>query len=230
LVDKSKKPIFVVSLFLCVAMFAFYYFYPVLEFIFLSKYIYFILLFLAAMQIILSNGKITFIDTVYQIFALTFIATFMLSFVEIIFNSELGRYIICFVLSAAWGADCFGLIVGKTIGKHKFTKISPNKTIEGCIGGIFGALIFSALCVVVFSVAFGISFSLKYVLIFTLILSVFGEIGDLFLSAIKRQAGVKDFSNLIPGHGGILDRIDSVLFILPAAYILLTYFEYMRFF
>ena len=112
--------------------------------------------------------------------------------------------------------DTFAYLTGISIGKHKFSKISPKKSIEGCIGGIvLGSIITS-----IYYMTFIGTAPIYKVLAVTLILSVICEIGDLFYSAIKRENDIKDFSNLIPGHGGVLDRIDSLTFVI-ATYILL---------
>ena len=106
--------------------------------------------------------------------------------------------------------DTFALFGGKLFGKHHFSKISPNKTIEGCISGSLMSMIFSCLYYY-FVLNKNITF---IVILLLLLLSIIGQIGDLFFSKIKRDNNIKDFSNLIPGHGGILDRLDSLIFIL----------------
>ena len=111
----------------------------------------------------------------------------------------------------------------KTIGKHHFTQISPNKTIEGCIGGLVGSILGCVLYTIALNKFSGvITINYAYAIMMGLILCVIGQFGDLAASSIKRYADVKDFSNLIPGHGGMLDRIDSIIFIAPFAYILLN--------
>lgn len=107
-------------------------------------------------------------------------------------------------------------------GKHKFTKISPNKSIEGCIGGTVGAVILMILYTYICNTFFGMSIHYIYIGIISIILSIIAQIGDLTASSIKRYIGIKDFGDLIPGHGGMLDRIDSVIFVAPFAYFLLT--------
>ena len=115
-----------------------------------------------------------------------------------------------YLLLIAVGTDTFAYFIGKSIGKHKLApKISPNKTIEGSIGGaLMGTIIGTTY--------YGLTISNQNVIIIiivTLLLSIVGQIGDLVKSSIKRSIGIKDFSNLIPGHGGIMDRLDSILFI-----------------
>lgn len=112
--------------------------------------------------------------------------------------------------------DTFAFFVGKNLGKRKFTRISPNKTIEGCIGGI----VMGSLIATIYYVTFIGASPFYKVLFLNILLSLACEIGDLFFSTIKREREIKDFSNLIPGHGGVLDRIDSLTFV-TLAFILL---------
>lgn len=112
--------------------------------------------------------------------------------------------------------DTFAYFTGMAIGKHKVTKISPKKSLEGYIGGIVMGTIISAIYYMTFIGAAPLSRVISVILF----LSVMCELGDLFYSAIKRERNIKDFSSLIPGHGGILDRIDSLTFVVMA-YVLL---------
>ena len=113
--------------------------------------------------------------------------------------------------------DTFALFSGKLFGKHKLTKISPNKTIEGSIGGsILGTII-----PIVFLIIIGKEITMTIV-VETFLLTIIGQIGDLYFSSIKRHYDIKDFSNLIPGHGGILDRLDSILFIMSAYIVMIN--------
>ncbi len=113
--------------------------------------------------------------------------------------------------------DSFAMAFGILIGKHKcIPDISPGKTWEGCIGGTFLGTILSVF-VYMYLIR---ELPLLKVVLFTLILSIVGQLGDLFFSKIKRENKIKDFSSLIPGHGGILDRLDSLLFVVLAYMIL----------
>lgn len=107
--------------------------------------------------------------------------------------------------------DTFALITGRFIGKHKFApKISPKKTWEGFFGGALWGTVFGTIF---FNTVIDPGVSIIVVILVTLCLSIIGQLGDLVFSAIKRHYGEKDFSNLIPGHGGILDRLDSTIFV-----------------
>ena len=104
----------------------------------------------------------------------------------------------------------------------KFSKVSPKKSIEGCIAGTIGAVLIMVLYAVILNRYFQFNYSYMYVIIVGIVLSLIGQIGDFSASCIKRYVDIKDYSNLLPGHGGMLDRIDSVLFLAPFAYLLFT--------
>ena len=104
------------------------------------------------------------------------------------------------------------------VGKHKFTSISPKKTIEGLIGGTFMG---TFVGVAFYHTVINPSMSLLFIIFITMFLSLIGQLGDLVFSAIKRYYDKKDFSDLIPGHGGILDRFDSIIFVVLAFIIVL---------
>ena len=122
-----------------------------------------------------------------------------------------------FTLIIIWSTDIFAYLIGKTFGKHKLMpKVSPNKTWEGSIGGT----VVAAIAAGIFVYATGFSpngWSSIMMLIFAIMLSIAGQIGDLVESAFKRHYHVKDSGNILPGHGGILDRFDSLLFVMPLA-------------
>jgi phosphatidate cytidylyltransferase len=111
-----------------------------------------------------------------------------------------------------WATDSGAYFIGKATGKRKlWPEISPNKTVEGSIGGVASALIIAVLFVLLTD----INASVISLMAITVVLSIFGQIGDLVQSAFKRHFNVKDSGNILPGHGGILDRFDSLLFVLP---------------
>jgi len=120
----------------------------------------------------------------------------------------------------AFGSDTFAYFTGKMLGRHKlYPEVSPNKTIEGAIGGIIGCTILSLIYFDYLRINKYI-----YIIIFSVSASVFSMVGDLAASKIKREYGTKDFGNMLPGHGGILDRFDSVLFVAPTVYYFIQHF------
>jgi len=142
----------------------------------------------------------------------------------LIFNAyilirALSIYRLLYLILICTLTDAFAMFTGMLIGKHKLCpKISPKKTIEGSLGG---TLIGTTVGVIFYINLVG-SFSYKLILV-TLILSIIGQLGDLFFSKIKRENNIKDFSNIMPGHGGILDRLDSLCFV-GLAYIIFISF------
>ena len=151
---------------------------------------------------------------------------------EIRNNYTHGLYYLCLTLAACWLSDAGAYFVGVTLGKHKLCpKISPKKTVEGAVGGVvITAVIFSFACFVYKLVLAGngteIQVNYIVVVLFSLIASCLSIIGDLVASSLKRQVGIKDFGNLMPGHGGLMDRFDSVLLVVPVATLILRYAEF----
>ena len=170
---------------------------------------------------IIGNLKYSIKDIAITFFGICYIVIFLMFLSIIRENLKNGNLLIWIAFFSAWWTDIFAYLVGKRFGKHHFTKISPNKTIEGCIGGTVGAVIMIMIYSVVCNNIWNIGINYVYIFVIGILLSIIGQIGDLAASSIKRYTGVKDFSNLIPGHGGMLDRIDSVIFIAPFAYFLL---------
>ena len=121
-----------------------------------------------------------------------------------------------------WPKYIFAYFIGKKFGKHKFSKVSPKKSIEGCIAGTIGAILIILIYTYFVNTYFNLNYSYIYIGIMAIILSLIGQIGDFVASSIKRYVDIKDYSNLIPGHGGMLDRIDSLIFLAPFAYVFFT--------
>lgn len=172
-------------------------------------------------QVVLTEMKTTPKDIMITFLGIFYVVGFLL-FIPLLHGSENGKFLVWYILLAAWGTDTFAYFVGIAIGKHKFSKISPKKSIEGCIGGTLGAILVTLTYTWIINTHAGMEFEYWYIAVITLIFSVLGQIGDLSASSIKRHLEIKDFGNLLPGHGGILDRIDSIIFIAPFAYVLLT--------
>ena len=123
-----------------------------------------------------------------------------------------------YVISICFFTDIGGYVFGKTIGGKKLSKISPNKTISGTIGSFILSIV--PLILVSNFNYLELEFNLKNVL-FCLVISLISQLGDLFISLLKRKAKIKDTGNLLPGHGGILDRVDGIIFAVPFSYFLL---------
>ncbi|HIV97568.1 MAG TPA: phosphatidate cytidylyltransferase [Candidatus Agathobaculum stercoravium] len=134
---------------------------------------------------------------------------------------QVGQFIVLLPLLAAWGADTCALFAGMLFGKHKLAPVvSPKKTVEGAVGGVVGGAVLVLLAVLVMNALMGLDMPVWAALVLGGAGAVLGEIGDLSFSIIKRQTGIKDYGHIFPGHGGVLDRFDSVLFVAPFAEIL----------
>ena len=173
-------------------------------------------------NIILSNMKFNIVDIAITFFGICYIVLFLMFASIIRKNIPNGKILIWFVFLSSWGTDTFAWLIGRKFGKHKFTDVSPKKSIEGCIGGVIGAVVLMLAYTAICNYSFSMDISYAYVTFIAILLSVVSQIGDLAASSIKRYCEIKDYSNLIPGHGGMLDRIDSVIFTLPFAYFLLV--------
>lgn len=157
------------------------------------------------------NNIFSINDAFYLIGGIFFLGT-SFSLLILIRNISLNLLIYLFLITVI--TDTYAYITGYLIGKHKLLKeVSPNKTWEGMIGGtVFGVLVAS----VFYYNLIDANISIDVLVLMTLFLSIIGQFGDLAFSAIKRYFGVKDFSNIMPGHGGILDRFDSIIFVVLA--------------
>ena len=170
-------------------------------------------------QVIITNMKYTLKDIAITAFGICYIVIFFM-YIPVIRQMDHGMLKIWYLVIAAWGTDTFAYLIGKRFGKHHFTKVSPNKSIEGCIAGIAGSVVLMSIYTFVCNVFLGMNFNYLYIILIAIVLSIAGQLGDLAASSVKRYSGIKDFSNILPGHGGILDRMDSILFIAPFAYFL----------
>ncbi len=158
------------------------------------------------------------------LFGAVYIAVFF-SFLYFIRASEMGKITIWLLFVAAWSTDTFAYFTGMAIGRHRLCPdISPKKTSEGAAGGFVGCIICVFIYVKIISGINGYGIEPTNVFFFAAIASVFSQLGDLAASCIKREVGVKDYGNLIPGHGGVLDRFDSSLLIAPLVYYFIQFF------
>lgn len=177
---------------------------------------------LAYLDMAISRGKKNFMDILVTVGGVLYIPFMMFFISELRAYENNGRVLIWYVIAASWASDICAYTVGSSkFGKHKFSKISPNKTIEGTIAGLIGAICSALLFTFFINQYMGLKISYMSASFAVAILCGIGQIGDFFASSIKRYCGVKDFSELIPGHGGMLDRIDSIVFMLPYAFAIL---------
>ncbi len=166
--------------------------------------------------------KYTFVDVSVTILGFIYIAMFF-SFIVLVNSKPNGNYLVWLIFLSSWLCDTTAYYVGRHMGKKKLCpKVSPNKTVEGSLGGLIG----SATACTIFGFvlnSLGVNISIYHFAIIGLLCGVFCQFGDLIASSIKRYVNAKDYSNLIPGHGGILDRFDSILFASVVVYYYLTF-------
>ena len=174
------------------------------------------------------------IEQVTKAFFAFLYVSVLLSFVYQIRCLPDGEWLVWLILIGSWGSDTCAYCVGKLIGTHHFSELSPKKTIEGCIGGVLGAGLIALIYAFYYShshlqyattiVMYNIRQN-SYILfpVIAIICAVVSQIGDLAASAIKRNRDVKDYGTIIPGHGGVLDRFDSVIFVAPFVYYLIIF-------
>ena len=164
--------------------------------------------------LVISRGKISLSQVCIPFFACLYVIAAFSSIVLLRYSSEDGAYVylICFI--GAWVTDTFAYFMGKLFGKHKLIpEISPKKTVEGSIGGIVFCVISMLIYGYIIHMATKGTVHANYLLLAVggVFVSFVSQIGDLCMSAIKRTYGIKDYGKLFPGHGGVLDRFDSVL-------------------
>ena len=174
--------------------------------------------FLFAVIIILKNHKDFDLGKIVSLFALPLPYAYAFSCLSSVIKHPDGIYYLLLLLNFSSVCDMGAYFVGVTMGKHKLCpNLSPKKTVEGAVGGIVSSVIVTLIISLCFVK------SLVIPMLLTIPFCVLGMLGDLFASAIKRSVGLKDYSNLIPGHGGILDRVDSIIMIAPFLYFAIYY-------
>lgn len=152
-----------------------------------------------------------------------------------VFHSD-AIFFIALILCFAWGGDSAAYFAGRAFGRHKLAPVvSPKKTVEGAVGGVLGSMLLGVAATAIYGALSGrmaaltVEVTLRHYMAIALMgaaASVLGILGDLFASVVKRQVGIKDYGTIFPGHGGILDRFDSVMFIAPFVAIVVRYFFY----
>ncbi len=185
------------------------------------------LIILLFMYIILKKLKITVVDVALTVFSLLYIP-FLFSFIKLILSMPNGRILIWFVLLGAFASDMMAYFIGCKFGKKKICpEISPKKTVEGSIAGIIGVIVSYIVLALIMNNFYDYSINIFLVAFMGLVTSIAGQFGDLSASSIKRYCGIKDFGTIMPGHGGILDRCDSILFVAPIVYMFLKLYLFM---
>lgn len=188
-----------------------------MELLFAVCMVYMIIVFAAT---VFSRGKLDFSIAVSAFTCVFYVSS---SFTSIVFLRDIGKYFYLLVFIGAWSSDTFAYITGRLFGKHKLIpEVSPKKTVEGSIGGILFAGIAYMIFALVIQKFFDSSVVPNYpvMMLAGAVAAVISQIGDLIASVIKRRFGIKDYGWIFPGHGGIMDRFDSVLLTAPVLYIL----------
>ena len=180
-----------------------------------------IIMLILFLNVIFTDMKITFKDVAYTLVGIMYVPFFFM-FLELVRKLEFGKILFAYTFVVSWSTDIFAYLIGKHFGKHKFSKISPKKSIEGCVAGAIGAVIISVIYMVISNKFWGTEFSYGMIALISLGLSLLSQVGDFVASSVKRFVDVKDYGNLLPGHGGMLDRLDSLIFIAPFLYMIFT--------
>ncbi|OFI07721.1 phosphatidate cytidylyltransferase [Clostridium acetireducens DSM 10703] len=181
-----------------------------------------VFLIIIMLSIPIINLKYNFIDASITIIGFLYIPI-CFSFIVLTNFKDYGNYLIWLIFISSWLCDTAAYYTGKFFGKNKLCpKVSPKKTIEGSIGGFIGSIIGCGLFGV-FCIHNGVNIPIYNYYIIGAICGIVCQFGDLVASSIKRYVGIKDYSNLIPGHGGILDRFDSILFSAVAVYYYISF-------
>ncbi|MBQ7718222.1 MAG: phosphatidate cytidylyltransferase [Clostridia bacterium] len=178
-------------------------------------YVYMFILFAA---LVVFHDEVAFRDIASVFLVSIFVTTFLWHIVSVR-KLENGEYLIWAVFLGACMTDTFAYITGSLIGTHKLIpKVSPKKTVEGAIGGILGCVISFLIYGLIMNKAFGFYININALWILGALCAVAAQIGDLTASVIKRECGIKDYGTLFPGHGGMMDRFDSIMFVAPLVY------------
>lgn len=158
---------------------------------------------------VITKNRFTFDDVSFSIMSTLYIGMGFYFFME---TRAAGLVFIFYALFVIWTTDSGAYLIGRKLGKRKlWPDISPNKTIEGALGGMISSIVIS----IIYVLLTGMDVAIPMIVVATIFLSIFGQIGDLVESALKRHYNVKDSGNILPGHGGVLDRFDSLIFVCP---------------
>lgn len=207
-IEKKIQPVSIIGYLLCIVYYIF-----ILNteingqlFFYISILSVFIL-----MLVPIFNEKYNFISGAVTLLGFIYVTVFF-GFIILVNNKMYGNYLVWLIFLSSWLCDTSAYYAGKYFGKNKLCpRISPKKTLEGSIGGFLGSTLGCTLFGL-FAVNRGVNISLIHFILIGAISGIISQLGDLVASSIKRYVDVKDYSQLIPGHGGILDRFDSILF------------------
>ncbi len=204
-----------------------------LFFVFLNFWTEYYLVYVALVILVTLVGMVLFYpkydltDVALTLFSVFYVAL-LFSFIVLIADLKYGFFWIWLIVLSSWGSDTFAYFTGMLCGKHKLApQLSPKKTIEGSIGGVIGAGVLGYIYTIVYT-QYAMGQLRAYTLIsvgMVIVGAVLSQFGDLAASAIKRFFEQKDYGYILPGHGGILDRFDSFLFVSPLIYIVAAYVE-----
>ena len=216
LVTKPKLVIYCALMAFAIAVWSFYE--AVHAYFVLMMLVFFLLMFSEMMR---DHIKMRF-ETLSMCFVGGLVVPYLMSSVVRILSSNTGRYVILIPFVIACCCDAGAYFIGIHFGKHKLAPVvSPNKTIEGALGGMAAGILAMLLYTFILDVPLRFDVSYGAAILYGILGCLVGELGDLCFSVIKRQTGIKDYGNLIPGHGGILDRFDSMMVVGPLAEALL---------
>ncbi|MGL4344606.1 MAG: phosphatidate cytidylyltransferase [Cellulosilyticaceae bacterium] len=187
-----------------------------------------VLVILAAMiTMVFAYPKYHIVDIALTLLGPLYVA-FLIGFIIMVRTLPYGEFFVWFIFISAWGSDTCAYFAGLCFGKHKLAPhLSPKKTIEGAVGGALGAVVLSMIYTIIYT-QFNLEFLRDQIWLISLIVfiaALISQVGDLAASAIKRMLEEKDYGHIFPGHGGVLDRFDSILFVAPVIAIALTIAE-----
>jgi len=211
-----KKRIFTSLILLTLLMFMYYYNYILIVSLIIISLISWIEFYGLISKIFISNKILKFL---FKSVSLAYLLFLVLGIFYVLSNLPELKIFFVYTILVSVASDIGGLTFGKIFKGRKLTKISPNKTISGTVG----SFIFSFLLIPFFDILLA-NHDLLLLLAITVLISLTTQLGDLFMSFVKRKAKVKNTSDLLPGHGGILDRIDGIIFSIPVGFLLLNYF------
>lgn len=199
--------------------------YFTLDFNYLVGAIIFTIIFISMALIVFKHKSYNIVDVCATFFGIAYVP-FLLSFAILIRNMEFGGILIWLIFIGAWGTDTMAYVFGRLMGKRKILpEISPKKTLAGAIGGVVGCMVLMCAFGYIVDWYFGVKLIIPGLALLGLLCGVVSQVGDWAASAIKRYVKIKDFGYIMPGHGGVLDRFDSILVVAPTVFFVLSLFK-----